>query len=74
MESPGSGKVYTETVIHVAPEQFMADAPYQLTIVTLDGGNRLTARIAGDRVMIGDAVDFAEFRNGVPFFRKTTVL
>jgi uncharacterized OB-fold protein len=70
MESPGPGKVYTETVIHAAPEQFVADAPYQLTIITLDGGKRLTARIAGERVSIGDPVDFAEYRNGVPFFRK----
>ena len=70
MESPGSGKIYTETLIYAAPEQFVADAPYQLTIVALDGGKRLTARIAGDRVSIGDAVDFAEYRNGVPFFRK----
>lgn len=70
MENPGSGTVYTETLIFAAPEQFVADAPYQLAIVELNAGKRLTARIAGDRVGIGDAVDFAEFRNGVPFFRK----
>ncbi len=70
MENPGSGTIYTETVIFAAPEQFVADAPYQLAIVALDAGKRLTARIAGDRVAIGDAVDFAEYRNGVPFFRK----
>jgi hypothetical protein len=38
--------------------------------VTLNGGGRLTARISGDRVAIGDAVEFAEDRNGIPFFRK----
>ena len=73
MNNPGSGIVYTETVVHAPPEQFVADAPYQLAIVTLEGGRRLTARIvseAGDRVAIGDRVDFAEERNGVPFFRK----
>jgi uncharacterized OB-fold protein len=70
MENPGPGTVYTETVIFAAPEQFVADAPYQLAIVTLDSGKRLTARIAGDRVTIGDAVDFAEYRDGVPFFSK----
>ncbi len=70
MENPGSGTVYTETVIFAAPEQFVADAPYQLAIVALDAGKRLTARIAGDRVSIGDTVDFDEYRNGVPFFRK----
>ncbi len=62
--------VYTETVVHAAPEQFVADAPYQLAIVTLDGGGRRTVRIAGDRVQIGDAVELVEDRNGIPFFRK----
>jgi uncharacterized OB-fold protein len=70
MTNPGSGTIYTETLIHAAPEQFVADAPYQLAIVTLEGGKRLTARISGDRVQIGDTVDFAEFRDGIPFFRK----
>jgi len=68
--SPGPGVVYTETVVHAAPEQFVADAPYQLAIISLDGGHRLTARIDGARVAIGDRVEFAEFRNGIPFFRK----
>jgi uncharacterized OB-fold protein len=70
MENPGSGNIYTETLIYAAPEQFVADAPYQLVIVTLDHGGRLTARVDGDRVQIGDAVNFAEYRNGIPFFRK----
>jgi uncharacterized OB-fold protein len=64
------GIVYTETVVHAPPEQFVADAPYQLAIVTLDGGRRVTTRILGERVQIGDAVEFAEDRNGIPFFRK----
>jgi hypothetical protein len=76
-----TGIVYTETVVHAAPEQFLADAPYQLAIVSLDAGGRLTVRIIsdhesdheGDRVQIGDAVEFAEDRGGIPFFRKTTL-
>ncbi len=62
--------VYTETVVHMAPEQFAADAPYQLAIVTLENGSRRTVRIEGARVQIGDAVDFVEERNGIPFYRK----
>jgi len=74
-ENPGLGVVYTETVVFAPPEQFIADAPYQLAIIELGSGGRLTARIAGDsaqadRVHIGDAVHFAEFKNGIPFFRK----
>ncbi|MEQ1945867.1 MAG: OB-fold domain-containing protein [Bryobacteraceae bacterium] len=68
--SPGSGIVYTETVVHAAPEQFIADAPYQLAIISLTSGGRLTARVDGARVAIGDAVDFIEHRNAIPYFRK----
>jgi uncharacterized OB-fold protein len=64
------GVVYTETVVFAPPEQFAADAPYQLAIVALEDGNRLTARISGERVAIGDAVELAETRNNIPFFHK----
>ena len=66
-----TGTVYTETVVHAAPAQFVADAPYQLAIVALDGGGRRTVRIFGDRVRIGDRVQFVEERNEVRFFRKS---
>jgi uncharacterized OB-fold protein len=65
-----TGAVYTETVIYSAPEAFAAEAPYQTAIVSLDGGGRITARIAGARVAIGDRVTETESRNGVPFFAK----
>lgn len=66
-----SGTIYTETLIYAAPEQFVKDAPYQLTIVTLEDGKKLTARIDGERVAIGDKVELAEYRDGIPFFRKS---
>jgi uncharacterized OB-fold protein len=56
--------------VHAAPTQFIADAPYQLAIVDLEGGERRTVRILGDRVRIGDPVEFAEDRHGIAFFRK----
>jgi len=61
--------VYTETVVHAPPAEFVADAPYQLAIVSLDGGTRLTVRILGARVKIGDKVELAETRDGIEFFR-----
>jgi uncharacterized protein len=64
------GIVYTETVVHAAPTRFLADAPYQLAIVDLEDGVRHTVRILGDRVRIGDPVEFAEERDGIAFFRK----
>ena len=66
-----TGVVYTETVVHAAPAEFVADAPYQLAIVSFDGGGRLTARIDGERVKIGDRVELVETRGGIQFFRKT---
>ena len=61
--------VYTETIVHAAPEQYAADAPYQLAIIDLDhNGGRITARIL-DRAQIGDRVRFVEERNGVSFYR-----
>jgi uncharacterized OB-fold protein len=65
-----TGVVYTETMVFAPPEQFAADAPYQLAIITLEDGKRLTARILGERVAIGDAVELTETRNQIPFFSK----
>ena len=65
-----TGTVYTETVVHLAPEAFAAEVPYQVAIVTLENGSRVTARIQGERVAIDDRVTEVEVREGVPFFRK----
>jgi uncharacterized OB-fold protein len=70
MTSPGSGIVYTETVVFSPPEAYVNDVPYQLAIIQLDSGRRLTGRIDGERAHIGDHVTFVDFRNNVPFFRK----
>lgn len=69
------GVIYTETVVFSAPERYAADAPYQLAIVDLTDGRRLTVRIQGnraeERVHIGDSVVFAEQRDGVRYFHKS---
>lgn len=67
----GEGTVYTETVVHSAPERFVSDAPYQIAIIDLDEGGRVTARVEGERAAIGDRVIFVELRDGIPFFRKS---
>jgi uncharacterized OB-fold protein len=63
------GVVYTETIVHAAPEQYATDAPYQLAIIELDGGGRVTARIL-DRARIGERVTFVDERDGVSYYRK----
>jgi uncharacterized OB-fold protein len=62
--------VYTETVVHLAPAAFQADVPYQVAIVTLEDGARVTGRIEGERVSIGDTVVRARETDGVRWFRK----
>ena len=64
------GVVYTETVVHLAPEAFAADVPYQVAIVEIEGNGRVTARIQGERVAIGDLVIETEPVAGAPAFRK----
>jgi len=70
LNNPGSGTVYTETVVYSPPEAYVNDVPYQLAIIELAGGRRVTGRINGERAQIGDRVQFSEFRNNVPFFQK----
>jgi uncharacterized OB-fold protein len=76
-----TGTVYTETVVHLAPTRFTADVPYQVAIIELNSGefssgDRLTARIEGARVAIGDAVTETEAgtdgsNDSIPFFKKS---
>jgi uncharacterized OB-fold protein len=65
------GVVYTETVVHMAPPAFEKDVPYQVAIVSLESGERVTGRIEGARVSIDDRVALIDTRDGVPFFRKS---
>jgi uncharacterized OB-fold protein len=68
--SERTGIVYTETVVHLAPERFAADVPYQVIIVKLAGGGSITARVEGERVAIDDHVVETASRDGISFFRK----
>ncbi len=69
--SLSAGTVYTETVVYSAPEAYVKDAPYQIAIITLDEGRRVTGRILGERAAVGDRVSFIEFRERIPYFRKS---
>lgn len=58
-----TGIVYTETFVQAAE-------PYQLAIIEFPDGQRLTARILGERTQIGDRVELAETRGAVSYFKK----
>ncbi len=60
--------VHTETVIHSAPEQYAADAPYQIALVEFPGGDRELVRISGPRVSIGDTVREVPGEHPYPLF------
>jgi uncharacterized OB-fold protein len=59
----GKGKLLTYTVIHVAPPQFQALAPYAVGIVQLENGLKLPGMISGSsegalRIGMDLALDF----------------
>ncbi|MEP6714924.1 MAG: hypothetical protein ABJC09_05080 [Terriglobia bacterium] len=62
-----TGAVYTETIVHMGE-------PYQILIVSLDEGGRVTGRASGDtRLVIDDKVIETDSENGIPgipYFRK----
>jgi uncharacterized OB-fold protein len=68
---PNNGIVSSETVVPAAPTRFVGDAPYQLAIVDLEDGVRHSVRVRGERVRIGDRLEFVEERDGVAFFKKS---
>ena len=65
------GIVYTETVVHMPPPALADLAPYQLVMVDLADGRRVTGRSEGHRVVIGDAVELAIEKDGVMIFRRS---
>jgi uncharacterized OB-fold protein len=69
-QTTGKGVVYTETIIYSAPPKYLNEVPYQIAIIEMENGRKMTVRIVGDQVATGDHVAFAEFRNEVPCFKK----
>jgi uncharacterized protein len=47
MQISGEGKLLTYTIIHVAPPQFQAMAPYTVGIIQLGSGLKLPGMISG---------------------------
>ena len=43
----GKGKLVSFTVIHIAPDEFVEEAPYFIAIVELEEGTRISSRLLG---------------------------
>lgn len=48
VELSSTGRLYSFTRIHVAPQAFRSDAPYAIGIIDLDQGPRLMCRLIGE--------------------------
>ena len=58
----GKGKIYTYTIVHVAPEAFEDEIPYVIAIVKLDEGPMVTSQIIDcnpDKIKVGMPVEMA---------------
>jgi uncharacterized OB-fold protein len=69
----GTGKIYSFSRVHVAPEEFKNIVPYHLAIIDLDEGPRLMARLQtqeGDHVRIDAPVELVSQENGYVFALK----
>jgi uncharacterized OB-fold protein len=72
VEVSGQGKLLTYSVIHIAPQQFQALAPYAVGIVELENGLRIPGMIQGDteeQLKIGMelAIDFGTCSTAQPW-------
>jgi hypothetical protein len=74
-ESPGTGSVYSVTVVHRPPSSGF-EAPYALALVDVDGGPRMMTHVVGcapEEVTVGMpvVVDFDRLSDeiSVPVFR-----
>ena len=71
-EISGKGKLVTFTVIHIAPQQFQAMAPYAVGIVELENGLKIPGMITDatqEQLQIGMtlAIDFGACTNAQPW-------
>jgi len=68
----GKGKLLTYTVIHIAPQQFQAIAPYAVGIVQLENGLKIPGMITGatqEQLKIGMelTIDFGTCNTAQPW-------
>ena len=73
----GTGRIVAGTIVAVASDEFVNDAPYAYVVVELDGGGRVSGWMprvrAEDEIAPGTAVRFVpSYKPGVQFERTPT--
>lgn len=67
----GRGRLVSSTVIRRPAAAFRAEGAFEVAVVDLDAGVRVTARLApGAEIEPGERVDIVGERNGVAYFDK----
>ena len=67
---PGIGKIVSWTTIRRAPERFRDEAPYEVCVVDLDSGQRVTGRLLPMQGMqIGARVGALSTQGSTPVFQ-----
>lgn len=70
-EVSGKGNVYTYTTIHISSPDYQHLAPYNVVLVELENGMKLTGRM-NEEVKINDPVIILAKENGAYIFQKVT--
>lgn len=65
---PGAGCIYSYTTIRVASGKYASQLPYIVALVELDVGLRVTARLEGDQVFIGQRVKLNRIEESIYWF------
>ncbi len=69
IEVPGRGRLVSWTTIRRAPTQFRDDVPYDVCVVDLSNGQRVTGRLAGGTdASVGAPLVVTQMRGDTPIF------
>ena len=71
----GIGTIYSHTTIRVAPEAYRDQAPYDIAIVEMQPGLRITARIQSEeagKIQIGEQVEYNRADENGYWFKRAS--
>lgn len=69
VKESGKGVIYSHTRIYATSEKFSNQVPYDVILVELENGLKITARIETNGVEIGKQVELSHLDNSVYWFK-----